>query len=77
MQVVGSFIGVGEEEDFEANFLDGVGELFALVGGVDVDENEVRHGGGELCDYPLPFVVGVYADAVFGFEAQVLDETRG
>ena len=41
-----------------------------MVGGVDIDQNEIGNSCGHLNDHPLVFVVCVYADPIFGFQVE-------
>ena len=41
-----------------------------MVGGVDIDQNEIGNGCGHLNDHPLIFIVCVYADPIFGFQVE-------
>jgi hypothetical protein len=48
-----------------------------LISRVNVYKNEVSHGCSHLNDGPFPFVIGIDADSIFGFEAKILDKSSG
>ena len=72
--VVQMFEFIVEEEHAQSYFINCVGQLVALVGGVDIDHNEISNSGGHLNDHPLIFVVCVYADPIFGFQVEFFDQ---
>lgn len=69
--------GITGKENAETYLLDGVGEVIALVGRIDVDEDEIAQGGRHLHHHPLPLIVGIYPDSILRLQIESPHQTRG
>ena len=77
IDIVEMFEFIVEEKHTKSNFIDGIGQLVTLIGRVDVDQNEIGHGCGQLNGYPFVFVVGVDSDSIFGLQLELVDQSCG
>ena len=58
------------DKSLDINLIQTELEFVPLVGWIDIDQNKVRHGGGELSDDPLVVIHGVNSDSVVFLEAE-------
>ena len=74
-QIVAALEGRRQDQRAAAHLVEGVFELAAAVGRVDVDQHQPGLGGGELGERPFVVVLRPDADPVAGLEAQPAQAT--
>jgi hypothetical protein len=74
-EVVEMFELIVENQDTKSDLINGIGQFLALVGRVDVDQDEVSDGCCKLHHHPFILIVCVDPDSVFGFQAELPHQT--
>lgn len=62
------------EKDTEPYLVDGIGKLIALVGRINVDQDEIGHRSCHLHHDPLKFIVSIDANPVLRLQIELFNE---